>query len=194
MTPEDGPPPERAYPYWAGWGTVGCAIVFFGLLGSIAVSLIPAGYEKFQAGQLPTGIALMILGAFGIPTLAMSFWSFAAGIRDTFRPPVLRVTAAAIVLPVEARGDPPQDEHGEPIGDEPPQPETVPFAMIRRVTRSGPRRNEVLDVTHDLSDTPLSIKQHMMRAADFDELENLLRGAVPQAFVPAPLAGSGGGV
>ena len=182
MTPDDGTPPERAYPYWAGWGTVGCAIVFFGLLGSIAVSLIPAGYEKFQAGQLPTGIALMILGAFGIPTLAMSFWSFVAGVRDTFRPPVLRVTAAALVLPIEARGEPPQDEYGEPVGEEPPQPETVPFAAIRRVTRAGPRLNEVMEVTHDLSDTPLTIRQHMMRVADFEELDKLLRAAVPQAF------------
>jgi hypothetical protein len=192
MAPDDTPP-ERAYPYWAGWGTVGCAIVFFGLLGSIAVSLIPSGYEKFQAGQLPTGIALMILGVFGIPTLGMAFWSLAAGIRDTFRPPVLRVTAAALVLPIEARGEPPQDEYGEPIGEEPPQPETVPFTVIRRVTRAGPRRNEVMEVTHDLSATALQIKQHMMRAADFDELEKLLRAAVPQAFAEAPRSPSARG-
>jgi hypothetical protein len=182
MPPEDETPGERAYPYWAGWGTVGCAIVFFGLIGGIGVSLFPTGYEKFQAGELPTGIALMVIGIFGLPTLGMAVWSLIAGVRDTLRPPVLRVTAEALVLPIEARGEPPQDEHGEPIGTEPPQPETVPFAAIRRVTRGGPRRNEIMEVAHDLSEKPLQIKQHMMRVADFDELEKLLRTAVPGAF------------
>jgi hypothetical protein len=58
----------------------------------------------------------------------------------------------------------------------------VPFAAIRRVTRSGPRFNELLEVAHDLAAEPLTLRQHMMRAADFEELEKLLRAAVPQAF------------
>ena len=166
---------DRAYPYWPGWGTVGCAIVFFGLVGGIGVSLLPGGYDRVQTGDLPTGIAMMVIGVFGIPTLGMAFLSFVGGIRDTFRPPLLRVTATTLLLPAGARGDPPEDEYGEPISKEPPQPETVPFSAIRRITRGGPRLNEILEVTHDLSTTPLQIKQHMMRAADFEDLEMVLR-------------------
>jgi hypothetical protein len=177
---------ERAYPYWPGWGVVGCAILFFGLLGSIGVSLIPAGYDRVQTGDLPTGIAMMVIGVFGIPTLAMAFLSLSQGIRQTFRPPVLRVTATALVLPIEARGEPPQDEYGEPIGEEPPQPETVPFAAIRWINRTGPRFNRVLHVAHDLSGQELHIQECMMRTGDFEALEERLRAALPAAFQNAP--------
>lgn len=184
---------ERAYPYWTGWHTVGCAILFFGLLGSIGVSLLPAGYDRVRTGDLPTGVAMIVMGVFGVPTLAMAFLSLAGGIRDTFRPPLLRVTADALVLPIEARGEPPQDEYGEPIGDEPPQPETVPLATIKWVKLSGPQFNRVLNITHDLSETELQIRQHMMRTADFDELEEVLRAAVPMAFLSAPSEPGAGG-
>jgi hypothetical protein len=152
-------------------------MLLYGLIGCIGVSLFPTGYQKMQMGQLPTGIALMVMAAFGVPTLAMAFWSLIAGVRDTFRPPLVRVTATGLVLPRIARGEPPVDEHGLPT-NEPPQPEVLPFAAIRSVTRSGPRSNEVLDVAHDLCAEPLQLRQHMMRAADFDELEKLLRAAV----------------
>jgi hypothetical protein len=175
----------RAFPYWAGWHSVGCSVLLYGLIGSIGVSLFPTGYEKLRAGQLPTGIALMVMAAFGAPTLAMAFWSVIAGVRDTFRPPVLRVTATGLVLPRVTRGEPPEDEHGLPT-KELPQPEVLPFAAIRQVTRSGPRFNEVLEVAHDLCPEPLALRQHMMRRADFEELERLLRAAVPQAFAGAP--------
>ncbi len=181
MASDPTPPAERAYPYWAGWHAVGCSVLFFGLIGAVGVALFPTGYAKFQAGQLPTGIALMTMGVFGVPTLAMSAWSLIAGVRDTFRPPLLRATATALVLPAEARGQPPQDEYGEPIGTEPPQPREVPFAAIRAVARAGPHRNETLTVVHDLSAEPLQLKQHMMRDADFDDLEKLLRERVPAA-------------
>ena len=177
-------PTEREYPYWAGWHVVGCAILFFGLLGSIGVALLPAGYERVQTGDLPTGIAMMVMGVFGIPTLAMSLLSLLGGIRDTFRPPLLRLTATALVLPVEARGEPPQDEFGEPIGTEPPHPEVVPFAAVRRVTRGGLPLAPVLLVTHDLSKQELRLERNMMRKSDFDELEAALRAALPAAFAP----------
>jgi hypothetical protein len=186
MQSENEQPADRGYPYWAGWHVVGCAILFFGLLGSIGVSLLPAGYERVQSGDLPTGVAMMVIGVFGIPTLGMAFLSIYAGVRDTFRPPLLRVTATALVLPIEARGEPPQDEYGEPIGEEPPHPETVPFTAIRWVKRSGPRFNAVLLVAHDLSEQELQIRECMMRSADFEELEGVLRAAVPAAFLIAP--------
>ncbi len=165
---------RRAFPYRTGWHAVGCAVLFFGLLGLIAVTLIPAGYEKAQKGQLPTGIALMIMGVFGIPTLYMSFRSLYAGLRDTARPPLLQVTATAILLPKEARGEPPQDEHGEQLSPEPLHPEAIPFTAIRGVTRDGPAHNQVLEISHDLSAVPLRLHQHMMRTADFDALDQLL--------------------
>jgi hypothetical protein len=181
MPPDTHSPPDRAFPYWAGWHSVGCSVLLYGLIGSIGVSLFPTGYEKLQSGQLPTGIALMVMAAFGVPTLAMAFWSVIAGVRDTFRPPMVSVAATGLVLPRVVRGEPPEDEHGLPT-QEPPQPREVPFAAIRRVTRSGPRFNELLEVAHDLAAEPLTLRQHMMRAADFEELEKLLRAAVPQAF------------
>jgi hypothetical protein len=186
MAIEDESPDTRAYPYWAGWQVVGCAVLFFGLLGSIGVSLIPAGYERVQTGDLPTGVAMLVLGVFATPILGMAFLSIYAGLRDTFRPPVLRVTATALVLPIEARGEPPQDEYGEPIGEAPPQPETVPFSAIRWIKCSGPRFNHVLEIAHDLSKEALRIRECMMRVADFEELEVLLRGALPTAFLSAP--------
>ncbi len=178
--------PERAYPYWRGWHAVGCAVVFFGLVGTVGVSLIPAGYDKVQTGQLPTGIALLVLGVFGVPTLVMSLLTLLGGVRDTVRPPLLRVTGVALVLPTEARGEPPQDEFGEPVSDAPPHPEVVPFAAIRWVRRTGPPLNQVLEIGHDLSTTPLQIVRHMMRQADFDDLERLLRAALPAAFAAVP--------
>jgi hypothetical protein len=182
MASEEPAPADRAYPYRNGWRVVGCAVLFFGLVGGIGVSLFPTGYEKFRAGQLPTGIALMVIAAFGVPTLGMAARSLLGGVRDAVRPPLLRVTAAALVLPLAARGEPPQDEHGEPLSADPPHPETVPLAAVRRVVRSGPRFNGVLDVEHDLSPTPLRLRQSMMRGADFDDLETVLRAAVPGAF------------
>ena len=178
--------PARAYAYWVGWHVAGCAILFFGLLGSIGVALIPAGYERIQRGDLPTGVAMTVIGAFGIPTLGMAFLSIYAVVRDTFWPPVLRVTATALVLPTEARGEPPQDEYGEPIGDEPPHPEEIPFSAIRWIKRSGPRFNSELEIAHDLSKEGLRIRQHMMWRAEFEELEAVLRAALPAAFLSAP--------
>ena len=188
MAFEGEPPAEHAYPYWSGWHVVGCAVLFFGLLGAVGVGLLPAGYEKVQNGQLPTGVALMVLGVFGIPTLVMAFLTLAGGVRDTLRPPLLRVTATALVLPAEARGEPPQDEHGEPLSEEPPHPETIPFAAIRWVRRGGPRFKQSLEVAHDLSASTLHLARDMMRAADFDKLEAVLRSALPEAFATAPPA------
>jgi hypothetical protein len=186
MTTESKPATDRAYPYWAGWHVVGCAIIFFGLLGSIAVALLPAGYERVQTGDLPTGIAMMVMGLFGVPTLAMSVWSFVAGVRDTVRPPLLRVTADALLLPAEARGEPPQDEYGEPTSTEPPHPAAVPLATVKWVKRGGPPLNPVLLVAHDGAAQPLELRRNMMSRGDFDDLEATLRAALPAAFLAAP--------
>jgi len=179
-------PAERAYPYYAGWQVACCAVVFFGLIGSVGVALLPAGYEKVQNGQLPTGVALMVMGVFGIPTLAMSFLSLAAGIRDRISPPLLRVTSTALILPAGARGDPPEDEHGHPLSEEPPHPETIPFAAIRWVKRDGPPFNHVLEVAYGTGEVTLRLEQALMRTSDFNELDAVLRAALPAAFAAAP--------
>ena len=165
---------DRAYPYHSGWRVACCAVFFFGLLGAIGVTLLPAGYERVQLGQMPTGVAMMVLGVLGVPTLGMAFLSLAAGVRDAVRPPLLRVTATALLLPAGARGEPPQDEDGAPLSDQPPHPEVIPFAAIRRVKRDGPPFNQALEIAHDLSAEPLRIEQSLMRRADFDELCELL--------------------
>lgn len=169
---------ERAYPYWTGWHMVGCSVLFFGLFGAFAVSLFPAGYARVRTGDLPTGMAMMVMGVFGVPTLGMAAWSLIAGVRNTFRPPQLRITAAALELPAEARGEPPQDEHGELLSKEPPQPATVPLSAIRSVATTGGGHKRALEVGHDLSAQPLRIEAHMMRAADFNDLETRLRALV----------------
>jgi hypothetical protein len=177
----EGEPAERAFPYRTGWRVVGCAVLFFGLVGGIGVSLFPTGYEKFRAGDLPTGVALMVIGVFGLPTLGMALWSLAGGVRAALSPPLVRVTATTLVLPPAARGEPPQDEYGEPLSTDPPHPEAIPLAAIRRVVRSGPPLNAVLEIDHALGATPLKLDQCMMRLTDFDELERLLRAAAPAA-------------
>lgn len=177
-------PAPRAYPYWTGWHTVGCSVLFFGMLGAVGVSLLPAGYERVRTGDLPTGVAMMVLGVFGAPTLGLSLASLAGGVRATFRPPLLRITATALVLPPEARGEPPRDEYGEPVSREPPHPAEVALAAVRAVRTAGPPFKRVLELTHDLSGTPLRLEQYMMRPADFDDLEARLRAALPAAFAP----------
>lgn len=168
----------RAYPYWSGWHTVGCSVLFFGIFGAFAVSLLPAGYERFRTGDLPTGIAMMVMGVFGVPTLGMAAWSLAEGVRDTLRPPVLVLTPNALVLPDGARGQPPRDEHGEPLSNTPPQPVTVPLAAIRSVATVGAPGRRTLEIGHDLSADKLVIEQNMMRPSDFADLEARLRTLV----------------
>ncbi|MCI0699733.1 MAG: hypothetical protein L0241_01435 [Planctomycetia bacterium] len=191
MAFEDETPLERAYPYWHGWCGIGCAVVLFGLLGGIGVALLPLGYEKLRGNQMPLGIAMMVMGVFAIPVLAMAFLSLFAGIRNTIRPPILRVTATALHLPADLRHDPreeEQDERGEPKNLNPPpiHPEEIPFSAIRRICRDTERLHHVLEIFHDLAASPLRIEQAMMHSSDFEELETVLRSAIPTAFASAP--------
>ncbi|MDY3554519.1 hypothetical protein R5W24_003643 [Gemmata sp. JC717] len=184
-------PTGRAYPYWSGWHMVGCSVLFFGLFGTFAVSLFPAGYDRVRTGDLPTGVAMMVFGVFGAPTLGMAIWSLVMGVRNTFRPPLLRLTADALVLPAEARGEPPRGEHGELLSQEPPQPEAVPLNAIRTVATNGGGHKRGLEVVHALSAQPLRIEAHMMSASDFNDLVARLQTAVPTAFAPAPTRSGG---
>jgi hypothetical protein len=189
MATDADAPLERAYPYRAGWRVAGCMTLFFALLGVGGTALVPVGCEKVRQGQLPIGVALTIIGLFGMPMLLLAVASIAMGIRDAFRPPLLRVTPTTLVLPEGLRGDPPQDEQGEPKPNAPPpQPSEIPFAAIRWVRREGKPNpgSDRLVIVHDLAPTTLVIEQFMMRTGDFDELETVLRAAVPAAFAAAP--------
>jgi hypothetical protein len=42
-------------------------------------------------------------------------------------------------------------------------------------------------IVHQLSPATLELQQGMMRPSDFDELETVLRAAVPEAFTALPV-------
>jgi hypothetical protein len=185
MATDSASPREHAYIYRHTWQTVACGTFFFGLLGAIAVSLLPAGYERVQRGQLPTGVAMMVIGIFGIPTFLFGVLSLYSGIRHRVRPPLLRLTATAIILPPTAREDGTQDEIDE-NGDvklRPPHPAEIPFSAIRVVRREGPPHSQNLVILHDLCESKLIIRDYMIGLTQFQELEQLLRTAAPHAFV-----------
>jgi hypothetical protein len=184
---------ERAYPYWHGWRVVCCLVFVFGVLGSGGLFLLPLGWEKIRNDQLPLGVALTLIGLFCVPMLLLALLAVVTGVRDTFRPPLLRVTTTSLILPMNLRQSATveaQDERGEPKDIDPPpaHPEEIPFSAIRWIRREGPHNpgSDRLLIVHDLSDQTLTIEQHMMYAGDFDELETALRAAVPGAFANAP--------
>jgi hypothetical protein len=189
MTPDADPTLERAYPYHSGWKVMGCGVLLFGTLGAAGVALMPFGCEQVRQGRMPLGVALMVIGLFAAPMILMAVVALVAGIRDSISPPMLRVTPTALLLPEGPRGETPLDDSGEPRKDvPPPQPEEIPFTAIKWVRRErmyNPGSDRLL-IVHDLAPTTLVIEQYMMYAADFDELETVLRAAIPGAFAPAP--------
>ena len=199
---------ERVYPYRTGWRVIGCGVLIFGLMGGAAVSLIPFGCEKVRNGAMPIGVAMVVAGLFGAPMLFMAVFGLIAGIRESFSPPLLRVTPTALLLPDSLKGTVQKDESGESKPDElvfygqpvkvpegsrqgATQPDEIPFSAIRWVRREGPINpgSHKLVVVHDLAPATLVIEQYMMNWGDFDELETVLRTAIPAAFAPAPPEG-----
>jgi hypothetical protein len=191
MAIDPDPTLERAYPYCAGWRVACCGVLLFGLLGAGGAAMMPFGCEQVRQGQLPLGVALMVIGLFTAPMILMALLALGLAIRDTISPPLLRVTPTTLVLPEQLRGNPPQDDEGEPKKDAPPpQPEEIPFTAIRWVRRErkfNPGSDQLV-IVHDLAPTTLVIEQYMMRTGDFDELETVLRAAIPAAFAPVPPA------
>jgi hypothetical protein len=191
---EFDPALERAYPYCSGLQVIGCAAFFFAMLGAAGAAMLPFGCEQLRAGKMPLGIALLVIGLFTAPMLLFSLLMVYSGIRDAVRPPLLRVTPTALVLPLALRDFPPeqqeQDERGEPKKPDPPgaHPEELPFAAIRWVRRESKVNpgSDRLMIVHDLAPVTLVIEQYMMRRGDFDELETVLRTALPAAFASAP--------
>jgi hypothetical protein len=151
---------------------------------------VPLGWEKVRAGNLPVGIALAIIGVFGVPLLLLALGALVAGIREGIKPPLLRVTTTALILPPVLRQDtaPQEDERGGVKTVPPAHPEEIPFAAIRWVRREGPPNpgSDKIMIVHDLSAQTLEIEQHMMSRDDFNELETVLRTALPHVFTSAP--------
>lgn len=199
MTPDAQSPFERAYPYRPALPTACCGVVMFGLMGTASAALVPMGIGKLQDNQLPIGVAMIVGGLFGIPLLLMAVASVSVAVRNAMRPPLLRVTPAALLLPLLLREEstPAEiDEHGEMKRSVlPAHPEEIPFAAIRVVRRESKANpgSDRLVIEHTLAKVPLAIEQFMMNRPDFDELETVLRAALPTAFaatISAPQSSS----
>lgn len=179
---------ERAYSYCTGLRAVGCAALVFALLGGAGATMLPFGYQQLQAGKMPLGVALMVVGLFTLPLLFFSFSTLYAGIRDRIRPPLIRVTPTALHLPQALRQCRPeqekQDERGEPKSLDPPaHPEAIHLTAVRALQRErkvNPGSDRLM-IVHDLAPMPLLIEQCMMHAADFDDLDATLRAALTSA-------------
>jgi hypothetical protein len=195
MTPDHTQPSfERAYPYRNSWQSACCSSVAFGILGGVGAAVLPYGCQQVRNGPLPLGIALVTIGFFTTPMMLFAILFVVLGIRDAIRPPLLRITPAALLLPSSLRDPRPdqegQDERGEPKdpGFSAAHPEEIPFTAIRWVRSEGgvPGALQRLMIVHDLSDQTLVIEQAMMGREDFDELATVLRAALPAAFAPVP--------
>jgi hypothetical protein len=186
-------PLERAYPYRTGWRVMCCVVIVLGALGFAGLALVPLGGEKVRDGNLPVGIALVVIGLFGAPLILLAAAALVTGVRESIKPPLVRVTTTALILPPNLRENSTieeQDERGEPKDPNAPpaHPEEIPFSAIRWVRREGPPNpgSDKIMIVHDLSGQTLVIEQHMMSTGDFNELETVLRAAVPHAFTSAP--------
>lgn len=187
--PEDKPL-ERAYPYRTSLAVFGCGFVVCAAIGAAGLALVPICCDQWRNGNVAFG-ALAIVGA---PCTAFSILmavvAILAAVKEAIRPALLRVTTTALLLPLDARGQAlEKDARGNPKRDGPhTHPEEIPFTAIRwvrRETEAATGRARLL-IVHDLSTVTLELEQNMMRAADFDELETVLRAAVPEAFTALP--------
>jgi hypothetical protein len=170
----------------------GCISLVLGLVGAAGTMLVPLCCDQWRNGKNPAFAVLAVLGA---PCTAMSVLmamvAFGLTVRDAIRPPLLRVTPTTLLLPGDARGQAlEKDARGNPIYSGPrTHPEEIPFTAIRWVRRevgANPGNDRLL-IVHDLSPTTLELQQSLMRDADFDELETVLRAAVPEAFTALPV-------
>jgi hypothetical protein len=185
-------PLERAYPYCTGWRMTGCISLFLGLVGAAGMVLVPVCCDQWRNGK-PAFAVLAVVGApCTLVTVLAAVVALGFAVRDAIRPALLRVTPSALLLPNDARGQPlEKDEKGNPKSDGPrTHPAEIPFAAIRWVRREAGATpgNDKLMIVHDLSPVTLELRQNLMRAADFDELETVLRAAVPEAFAALPVA------
>lgn len=192
MAFEDDAPLERTYPYRTGWKALSCLSLCFGVTSAGGVALVPICCDQWRNGGNLVFGALALVGApCTLVAILFAVAAFIVAVRDAVRPPLVRVTLTALQLPDEVRGQAlEKDEQGNPKMDGPRQhPEELPFKAIRwvrRETGSTPG-NDKLVIVHELSPVTLELQQSMMLPADFDELETVLRRAVPEAFTALPV-------
>lgn len=192
MAFEDDSPLERAYPYCTGWKVTGCLALFFTLVGGAGVMLVPVCCDQWRNGK---NVGFAVLAVVGMPCTMMSILfavvAFGLSVRYAVRPPLLRVTPTMLLLPNDARGQVlEKDEQGNPKPDSPlTHPEEIPFTAIRWIRREAGTSpgNDRLLIVHNLSPATLELQQNMMSDTDFEELEVVLRAAVPEAFTALPV-------
>jgi hypothetical protein len=187
----DEPPLERAYPYRTGWKVIGCLGLLSAAFGAAGAALMPVCCEKWRNGNVAFGVLAVLGTPCTMLAILLTFVAFLSAVREAVRPPLLRLTPTALLLPEGARGHAPGKD--EPADTEPAEPhahpEEIPFGAIRWVRREagGAPGNDRLLIVHDLGPVTLELQQCMMHAADFDELETILRAAVPTAFTALPV-------
>jgi hypothetical protein len=188
MAFEDEAPLERAYPYHASWKSLACAILFLAAIGTLGAGLVPFGCALRRDGQQVLGSVVATFGVCVGVMLPFSLLLVVFGVKQAIFPDLVRVTPASLVLPDSLRGI----DNSQADEKEPPkpaqQPEEIPFSAIRWVRRETTPSpgSDTLVIVHDLSGFTLELKQYMMRPEDFDELETVLRAAIPAAFTAAP--------
>jgi hypothetical protein len=183
---------ERAYPYCTGWKVAGCLALLFALVGAAGTMVVPVCCDQWRNGK---NAGFAVLAVVGTPctmiAILFAVVAFSTAVRDAVRPALLRVTPVALLLPDAARGQAlEKDEQGNPKPDSPlTHPEEIPFSAIRWIRREAGTSpgNDRLLVVHSLSPATLELQQNMMQDADFEELEVVLRAAVPEAFVALPV-------
>lgn len=186
MSPELDPGMERAYRYHAGWKVIGCAVLVFGGIGALGVTLMPIGCDMIRNGDKAVGSLIAVGCLLAASMLLLAVAGAIIGVRNTIQPPLLVVTPTSLRLPPTLCGSAVKTRTGEEVP--PPQPEEIPFTAIRWVRNEGgpaPAAGKLL-IVHDLSPTTLAIEQSLMWPREFEELEVILRAAVPAAFTPAP--------
>jgi hypothetical protein len=188
---------EQAYPYRVGWKAMSCAALVLAAVGAAGLMFLPFGCDQVQNGDPTVGWVVIIGGLCTTPFLLLALAALVKAGRDLIGPPLLRVTPTALLLPADVRGPVVATtlvaavaaETGEPAPDAPrAHPEEIPFARIRWARRetTGSAGWDKLLIVHDLGPATLELLQNMMRPADFDELDAILRAAVPEAFAAAP--------
>ena len=90
---------EHAYPLRVGCAAQGCAVMFLVVVGTIAATMLPAGYFRFVNGDVPLGVLLCVLGLIGLPALILAPILMFSGLREVLNPELLVLTKTALVLP-----------------------------------------------------------------------------------------------
>lgn len=178
---------ERVYRYRTNMKFMGCAVLGFLCIGSGAFTLIPAGWDSVKNGDTVAGWVAVAAGVVSALMLLIGFAGVVMVVKDSLAGHVLRLTPTSLVLPESLRGRRDMDENGEPLGDW--QPPEIPFSAIlwARHERGAGKFDDRLLLVHTLGPNTLVLRQGCMRRADFDDLAEQLRSAVPAAFAqPSP--------